>query len=90
MRSEKKKLQRMCVICRERFDKADLNRLVISGGKVVVDLKRNLPGRGAYVCNDSSCIQTLKKKKALNRAFKMPVDDKIYDKIAEEFFGNEK
>lgn len=83
MRFEKKKLQRMCVICRERFDKADLNRLVVSGGKVVVDLKRNLPGRGAYVCNDVACKIKLIQKKALSRVFKREISPSEYTDIAE-------
>ena len=44
---------------------------------------------GAYVCNDKECIQNLKKKKLLNRAFSCNVEDAVYDKIMEDFLGKQ-
>lgn len=87
---DRKPPMRTCIACKKVKPKKELIRVVNGEEGISLDFTGKKNGRGAYVCNDSSCIQTLKKKKALNRAFKMPVDDKIYDKIAEEFFGNEK
>ena len=53
---------RMCTACRKRFYKKDLIRFVFAEGKVPVkDRKKNMPGRGFYVCSDT-CVQ-----KMLNR-----------------------
>ncbi|MGE4297825.1 MAG: YlxR family protein [Desulfovibrionaceae bacterium] len=53
---------RTCVICRGRFPKATLNRHVCpradiaeTGEGLVPDPEQILPGRGFYVCTDSSC-----------------------------------
>jgi len=49
----------------------DLVRLVRRpGGVVVLDPEGNLPGRGAYVCNDESCMNALETNRRLNRAFR--------------------
>lgn len=48
--------ERMCVICRRRFDKDELTRFVFLTGTVPAeDIKQILPGRGYYVCADGGC-----------------------------------
>ncbi len=87
---DKKTPMRTCIACKKVKPKRELIRVVNGEDGISLDFTGKKNGRGAYVCNDLACIETLKKKKALNRAFKTPVGDEIYDKIAEEFFGNEK
>ena len=54
----KKIPMRMCVSCRERFPKKELNRIVASpDGEVKVDPTGRMPGRGAYVCSNPDCLQ---------------------------------
>ena len=60
---EKKNFQRMCVVCRNRFDKNSLTRFAVRDGKVVVDKTGNAEGRGAYVCDNPDCMLNLVRKK---------------------------
>ena len=47
---------RMCVICRRRFSKADVNRHVLTPqGNLSIDVEKTRPGRGWYVCSDPVC-----------------------------------
>ncbi len=61
---------RRCVGCGREREKAELIRLVCYDSRVVVDYHHRLPGRGAYVCPERSCIERAMKKRRLERAFK--------------------
>lgn len=55
---------RMCVICRQRFTKAELARHVLSPeGELAPDSRRIMPGRGWYVCSLSDCGEKFQKRK---------------------------
>ena len=57
--------QRTCVGCRTVRPKAELVRLARArDGSVVVDRATNAPGRGAYVCRDTACIERARKRLA--------------------------
>ena len=46
----------MCVICRRRFSKVDVNRHVLTPqGNLSLDVEKTRPGRGWYVCSDPVC-----------------------------------
>ncbi len=49
-----------------------MTRLCVSGALVMVDEKQTMPGRGAYACPDSSCLEHAldNYRGCLNRAFK--------------------
>ncbi len=47
---------RMCVYCRARLSKADMQRFVIQDGIIIKDEKGTLPGRGAYCCRNADCV----------------------------------
>lgn len=53
---------RMCVICRSKMEKFKLNRYVFINGKLVLDEKQRLPGRGFYLCNNIKCKEIAEKK----------------------------
>ncbi len=79
------KRQRMCIACRQMFDKKDLTRVVKNKeGQIFVDSSGKANGRGAYVCTNQSCLEKLKKQKILNKAFKCMVEEKIYKQLEEE------
>lgn len=79
-----KEVLRMCIVCRQMKDKKDLIRFVkTENNEIVIDKSKKANGRGAYVCNCESCLNKLQKTKALNRAFKMPIEDKIYESMHE-------
>ena len=82
--SEKKIPQRMCIVCREMHDKKDLIRLTeTSEGQIIVDAKGKCPGRGAYVCKDSRCVDKMKAQKVLSRTFHREVTPRQYEEISE-------
>lgn len=81
---EKKIPQRMCIVCRKMYDKADLVRLQCVDQQISVDRTGKKNGRGAYVCM-TGCASRLEKTKALDRAFKMKVEKTTYDEVLKEF-----
>ena len=86
---EKKIPMRMCIACKANKPKKELIRIVKNDEGIALDKTGRKNGRGAYICNDPACVQKLKKQKILNRVFSMPVDDVVYDKIVEDFFGKD-
>lgn len=79
------KRQRMCIACRQMFDKKDLTRVVKNKeGQIFVDSSGKANGRGAYVCTNQSCLEKLKKQKILNKAFKCMIEEKVYKQLEEE------
>ncbi len=86
---EKKVPIRTCIACKTAKPKKELIRVVKFNDEIKLDLTGKLNGRGAYVCNDENCIKKLKKQKLLNRTFSCQVEDSVYDKITEDFFGKQ-
>ena len=77
-----KTVLRMCVVCREMKDRKELVRVVKTpDGNLSIDDSQKKDGRGAYICKNKECLEKLNKNKAFNRAFKMPVEDKIYQSL---------
>ena len=62
--------------------KKELIRAVRSPeGKISLDFKGKLPGRGAYVCRKKECLEKAKKSRAFERAFSVSVPDEVYDEL---------
>lgn len=81
----KREVKRMCVGCGEMFDKRELIRVVKSPEcEVSLDLTGKKNGRGAYVCNNPECLKKARKRKSIERAFSMKIEDAVYDKMEEE------
>lgn len=80
--SEKKVPERTCVACRKKFPQSEMMRVSLDKeGSIHFDEKQRHNGRGAYICKNKECMQKCIKNKALNRAYKTNVSDKIYDEI---------
>jgi len=47
-------------------------RLAVAGDAIVADRDRRLPGRGAYVCPDRSCLRQALTRGALPRRLRVP------------------
>ena len=78
----------MCVGCGEMFDKRSLIRVVKSPeGEILIDLTGKKNGRGAYICNSTECLKKAKKRKSIERAFSMKIDDSVYDEMEEEILN---
>lgn len=54
---------RTCLGCGQRKPKEELVRIVVENGALMVDKGGKLPGRGAYLCPETACISSLRKKK---------------------------
>ena len=85
--------QRTCLGCRQVKDQDQLIRFVRSpDGVVLADLKGRLPGRGTYLCNSRSCIETAVSRKQFDRTFKQvcqPVTvDRLADAVAQELLAH--
>ena len=76
---------RMCLGCREMKPKTEIIRVVKSpDDEISLDITGKKPGRGAYVCRDTGCLNRAVKSKALSRAFKMPVPNDIFDELQKQ------
>lgn len=81
----KKIPQRMCTGCMEMKPKKDLIRIVKSkDGDVSVDLVGKKPGRGAYICRSTVCLEKAFKTKRLEKNLETKIDEVIYLKLKEE------
>jgi uncharacterized protein len=79
------KPQRSCLGCGATRDKGDLLRFVLSpDGCLTPDLKGKLPGRGAYICPQRSCLGLTIKKKRFASSFKTPIQGLDQEKIINE------
>ena len=74
---------RRCVACRQGKLQSEMLRLAKVNNQIIIDDKNKFGGRGAYVCKNNICIKLAVKKKLFNRAFKMNVDNSIYDQLGE-------
>ena len=61
---------RTCVGCRARVAKSALLRVVVVDGVLVVDHAGRLPGRGAHVHPDPTCVDLADKRRAFPRALR--------------------
>jgi len=78
--------RRMCIICRKRFDKGDLIRVVKANGdcgdNIALDTAHRIQARGVYICKSQACVEKLVKQKGLNRVFSTNVSEEIYSQIS--------
>ena len=74
--------QRSCTGCNLKKDKKDLIRIVKDQtGKFSVDKTGKAPGRGAYLCNSTECLEKAKKTKRLERALDTTIGEEIYKEL---------
>lgn len=67
---------RTCVVCRETRPKRELTRLVrTSEGKLALDPGAKMPGRGAYLCQKTTCWLGASRGKMLAQALRAPLSD---------------
>lgn len=63
--------KRSCLGCRSVKNKKDLLRFVLTPDRILVpDLLFKLPGRGAYVCQDKSCLKEAIIRNQFARSFR--------------------
>jgi predicted RNA-binding protein YlxR (DUF448 family) len=76
---KKKAPVRSCIACRKKGAKGELVRLAATPSGVVPDYGEKLPGRGAYVCAEPSCIRDALNARALSRALKEKAEPPSYE-----------
>ncbi|WP_371685474.1 YlxR family protein [Flaviflexus sp.] len=57
----------MCIACRQREPRSVLIRLVAQQDKLVVDVEKNLPGRGAWLHRRRDCLNKMLKTRSYAR-----------------------
>ncbi|TET50712.1 MAG: YlxR family protein [Dehalococcoidia bacterium] len=68
--------QRTCIACRQIREKKALIRLVCAeNGVVQVDMSGKKPGRGAYLCPNKVCWESVLKKNRLDHALRTKLSD---------------
>jgi uncharacterized protein len=73
---------RTCVGCRTARPKRELIRLVrIPGPTVVVDPSGKLNGRGAYLCPDDACWTQAQRRRGLERALSVRLDEAAWQNL---------
>jgi predicted RNA-binding protein YlxR (DUF448 family) len=76
---------RMCTGCKVHKPKKELIRVVKApDGEISIDFHGKKSGRGAYVCNDISCLEKAIKTRQLERAFSCAIPAEIVEKLREE------
>ena len=82
---QKKIPMRQCLGCREMKPTRELIRVVRSPeGEISIDFRGKAPGRGAYLCKNSGCLEKAIKGKALERAFSAVIPEEVYEKLLGE------
>ena len=78
----KKIPMRRCTGCGEMKEKKELIRIVRTPeGTIMIDRTGKTNGRGAYLCNDLSCLRKARKKRSLQRSLDTPIPDDILDEL---------
>ena len=78
----KRQPQRTCMGCNTKKNKNELIRIVKNKqDEINVDKTGKLEGRGAYLCDDITCLEKAKKTKRLERIFETKISDEIYEKL---------
>ena len=73
---------RMCAGCRERAPKKELIRVVRTpDGRLLLDARGKVPGRGAYICRKTECLQKARKSRALERMLNISIPPEAYDEL---------
>ncbi len=80
----KKIPMRQCLALNESFPKSELIRIVRTpDGKVLIDLKGKVNGRGAYLSKNKKAVEVARKKKVLDKKLEVVVPEEIYEQLLE-------
>ena len=76
---------RQCIGCGEMKGKKEMLRVLRTEDQgIILDATGGKYGSGVYRCPDPACGPRARKSRGLDRAFKMPVPDEIYDSLTKE------
>lgn len=76
---------RRCIGCGEGRPKKELVRIVRSPeGEISLDLTGKKPGRGAYICPKTACMNKARKAKRLENAFGTQIPPEVYELLEQQ------
>ena len=76
---------RRCTGCGEGRPKNELVRIVRSPeGEISLDLTGKKPGRGAYICPKTACMNKARKAKRLENAFGTQIPPEVYELLEQQ------
>ncbi|OPG15646.1 RNase P modulator RnpM [Ferroacidibacillus organovorans] len=82
---------RQCVGCQEMKPKREMTRVVLTqDGEIMLDQTGKKAGRGAYLCANPECLETVKKRRALDRGLKTSVPGEVYDTLSRHLRGDDR
>lgn len=73
--------QRSCAGCKKKGEKAEFIRLCMKGDKLIIDENHSEDGRGAYLCNDISCMEKAIAKRAIQRTLRSKISPSDLEEI---------
>lgn len=77
-------VRRMCAVCRQQREKAELLRIVkFKDGRVLIDPDGKMQGRGMYICLNAECLSNAEKRRVIERNFSCPPPKEVYEKLIE-------
>lgn len=78
----KKIPNRICIGCGMQKAKKELIRIVKNQtGEINIDKTGKLPGRGAYICDSSECLEKAIRSKKLEKSFETKIQENIYEDL---------
>ena len=72
---------RSCVVCRQKFDKRDLIRVVYTESGLVIDTTGKMNGRGAYLCHQTACWERATSTNLLDQALRTVLTDEDRNRL---------
>lgn len=73
---------RTCIGCMEKKSKTELIRIVKNQiGEIKLDKTGKLPGRGAYICDKTECLEKAIRSKKLEKVFETKIEENIYQDL---------
>ncbi len=78
-------ITRKCIITGKIVPVNNLIRFVLcKNGSIKLQTSKKIWGRGAYCLKDEEVIETLFKKRTLNKSFKRNISTEIYNELRKE------
>ena len=76
---------RKCIACRTCFPQNELIRVAVTKHGLKLDIQRKLPGRGLYICRNSSCTDTAFSKNCFAKSLRRSVPKEELERLREDF-----
>lgn len=90
MTTVKKVPMRKCTGCGEMKSKKEMLRVLkMTEGQIVLDHTGKQNGRGAYLCQNQSCLEKAFRNKGLERSLKCAIPAEIVESLKKELIDSE-